>query len=60
MPAYFNSDAGAAALEQLGTVSTGLQDVVASIGKTGMAVAAILGLILDNTIPATRKQRGLS
>ncbi|MGI9516063.1 MAG: uracil-xanthine permease family protein [Pirellulaceae bacterium] len=60
VPAYFNSDAGAAALEQLGSVSTGLRDVVASIGKTGMAVAAILGLILDNTIPATRKQRGLS
>ncbi len=59
VPAYFNSDAGAAALEQLGTVSTGLRDVVASIGKTGMAVAAILGLILDNTIPATRRQRGM-
>jgi len=24
-----------------------------------MAVAAIIGLTLDNTLPATRKQRGL-
>jgi len=36
-----------------------LRDVVGSIGKTGMAVAAIIGLVLDNTLPATPKQRGL-
>ena len=72
VPAYFNSDAGTQLLDQIGSMSllgeseqaksfaTGLRDVVAAIGKTGMAVAAIIGLILDNTIPATAQERGLS
>jgi len=59
VPFYFKSTAGAETLETIGTVSSGLSDVVGSIGKTGMAVAAIIGLVLDNTLPATRKQRGL-
>ncbi len=68
VPAYFNSEAGAAALEYVGGqpagegaggLWTGIRDVVGSIGKTGMAVAAIIGLVLDNTLPATPKQRGL-
>ncbi len=36
-----------------------LKGVVLSIGSTGMAVAAILGLLLDNLIPGTARQRGL-
>lgn len=36
-----------------------LSDIVTTIGKTGMAVAAILGLILDNIIPGTPEERGL-
>lgn len=59
VPAYFNSAQGAELLESIGSVSVGLRDIVQSIGKTGMAVAAIIGLTLDNTLPATRKQRGL-
>lgn len=59
VPAYFNSTAGIEALEYVGTYSVGLKDIIGSIGKTGMAVAAILGLVLDNTLPATPKQRGL-
>jgi uracil-xanthine permease len=59
VPAYFGSDAGTAMLDQVGLVSPGLKDVVASVGKTGMAVAAIIGLVLDNTLPATAKQQGL-
>lgn len=71
VPAYFNSDAGAALLGQIGEMrclgesewsisfASGLMDVCGSIGKTGMAVAALIGLVLDNTIPATAKQRGL-
>jgi len=66
VPAYFNSDAGTQLLEQIGSMTllgesfaTGLRDVVAAIGKTGMAVAAIIGLILDNTVPATAEERGL-
>lgn len=59
VPFYFGSEAGVALLEQIGTVSIGLKDIVGAIGNTGMAVAAIIGLALDNTLPATRKQRGL-
>ena len=36
-----------------------LSNIVVSIGSTGMAVAAILGLILDNVIPGTEEERGL-
>ncbi len=35
------------------------RDVVIAIGSTGMAVAAILGILLDNLIPGTREERGL-
>jgi nucleobase transporter 1/2 len=37
-----------------------LGDVITTIGSTGMAVAAILGLILDNVIPGTDEERGLT
>lgn len=38
----------------------GVDDVINAIGQTGMAVAAILGIALDNMIPATRQERGLA
>ena len=59
VPYYFGSARGTELLDSIGSVSVGLRDIVQSIGKTGMAVAAIIGLTLDNTLPATRKQRGL-
>jgi len=59
VPFYVKSDAGVAFMDQIGTISVALQDVVVAIGKTGMAVAAIIGLILDNTLPATDAERGL-
>ncbi len=71
VPAYFYGTGGEEALEYIGNLyrnsETGVpnplfiavRDVVSAIGKTGMAVAAIIGLTLDNTLPATRKQRGL-
>lgn len=37
----------------------GVSDVVTAIGQTGMAVAAILGIALDNWIPGTAAERGL-
>ncbi|HEX6338820.1 MAG TPA: solute carrier family 23 protein [Jiangellaceae bacterium] len=37
-----------------------LADMVTTVGSTGMAVAAILGLILDNVIPGTPEERGLA
>jgi uracil-xanthine permease len=37
-----------------------LANIINSIGQTGMAVAAILGLILDNVIPGTPGERGIT
>lgn len=73
VPAYFNSVASAQNIQAgqtlaiytptaeslLGHLSDGLQGVIVAVGSTGMAVAAILGLILDNLIPGTPEQRGL-
>jgi solute carrier family 23 (nucleobase transporter), member 1 len=36
-----------------------LGEMVTTLGSTGMAVAAILGLLLDNLIPGTDAERGL-
>ncbi len=57
VPAYFNSEAGAALLASL---PTGLGDVLGALGKTGMAVAAVLGIVLDDLIPGTPSERGLT
>ncbi len=59
VPAYADSPAGAAMLAQLAETSPAWSDIVGAICKTGMAVAAILGLLLDNLIPGTPEQRGL-
>ncbi|WP_197525063.1 uracil-xanthine permease family protein [Botrimarina hoheduenensis] len=56
VPAYFNSEAGAALIAG---VPWGIGPVLGAIGKTGMAVAAILGIVLDNAIPGTPQERGL-
>ena len=37
-----------------------LADMVQTLGSTGMAVAAVCGLVLDNLIPGTDEERGLS
>lgn len=37
-----------------------LADIIQTIGSTGMAVAAIFGLLLDNLIPGTPEERGLT
>jgi len=37
-----------------------LADIVNTLGSTGMAVGAFLALVLDNTIPGTREERGLN
>ena len=56
VPAYFNSADGA---ELVNSMPYGMGDIIGSIGKTGMAVAAILGILLDNLIPGTKEERGL-
>jgi xanthine/uracil permease len=37
-----------------------LAKVIIALGSTGMGVAAVLGLILDNAIPGTEKERGIT
>jgi len=37
-----------------------LADIINTIGKTGMAVGAIVATVLDNTIPGTPEERGLT
>ena len=37
-----------------------LADVMNTLGKTGMAVGALVALVLDNTIPGTDEERGLT
>jgi len=37
-----------------------LREVIRSIGETGMAVAALLGVVLDNLIPGSLEERGLT
>ncbi len=37
-----------------------LADLVQTLGSTGMAVAAVLGLVLDNLIPGSDEERGLA
>jgi len=56
VPYYFDNG-GIEAIQSV--APAGLADVVIAIGKTGMAVAAILGILLDNLIPASDRERGL-
>jgi nucleobase transporter 1/2 len=39
---------------------TWLANVINTLGQTGMAVGAVSALILDNTIPGTAEERGLT
>ncbi|MCA9311799.1 MAG: xanthine permease [Phycisphaerales bacterium] len=39
--------------------SPGAEGIIEAIGKNGMAVAAIIGLLLDNLIPGTHAERGI-
>jgi len=36
-----------------------LGDIITTVGKTGMAVAGIIALVLDNIVPGTGEERGL-
>lgn len=75
IPAYMSNigqgmDAGSAAVFQQGMSQVALlgpvlgteavSTTVFVIGSTGMAVGGIIAFILDNTIPGTRKERGLT
>ncbi len=54
---YYFENGGAEAVQS--AFPGGLDDVVIAIGQTGMAVAAILGIALDNLIPGSAQERGL-
>jgi xanthine/uracil permease len=56
-PHYFGSEA-AAEFSLFGI--DWLTDIVRSIGSSGIATAAVLGLLLDNLIPGTPEERGLA
>lgn len=53
-PSYFDSAAGFSVMG-----IDWLTDIVVSIGSSGIATAAVLGLLLDNLIPGTPEERGL-
>jgi uracil-xanthine permease len=56
-PSYFGSEAAA----EFSLFGIGwLTDIVVSIGSSGIATAAVLGLLLDNLIPGTPEERGLA
>jgi xanthine/uracil permease len=63
VPAWFDGSAAfyqpgpETLLEQMPEM---LRGIVQSIGLTGMAVAAIIGITLDNLIPGTPEERGLT
>jgi len=63
VPAYFDGyvtmySPGAADL--LAGLPETARNIIESIGKTGMAVAALIGVLLDNLIPGTPQERGLT
>ena len=43
----------------LAAIGQGLRGVIVAVGSTGMAVAAIIGILLDNLVPGTATERGL-
>ncbi|MCH2129023.1 MAG: hypothetical protein MK179_07745 [Pirellulaceae bacterium] len=43
----------------LASLPQSLARMIESVGSTGMAVAAIIGVVLDNVIPGTARERGL-
>ena len=55
MPQYFN-----ASPLTLTPSFAWLADVINTLGRTGMAVGAFVALVLDNTIPGTPDERGLT
>ena len=62
VPAYFDGYVTAyspGAAELLAPLPDALRDLIKAIGSTGMAVAALIGIILDNVIPGTPAERGL-
>lgn len=61
LPAYFQGTLygnGTAAVQA--ALPPWLASMVIAVGSTGMGVAAILGILLDNLVPGTDRERGLA
>ena len=56
LPYYFQNGGSAAVIASM---PEGVAGVIIAICTTGMAVAAIIGITLDNIIPGTPEERGL-
>ena len=56
VPHYFSVEANLVVIES----APWLADVINTIGQTGMAVGASIAIVLDNTIPGTDEERGLT
>ncbi len=61
LPAYFTGvpELEFAAQKVVITWAPWLADMINIVGSTGMAVAAIFGLVLDNLLPGTLEERGI-
>ena len=59
VPEYFGQNPLVAS-ESWGAAGAALVDIVNTVGRTGMAVGAFLAMLLDNTIPGTEEERGLT
>lgn len=61
VPAYFKGveKVGAEPVRLVIESAPWLADMIQTVGSTGMAVAALCGLVLDNLIPGTDRERGL-
>jgi xanthine/uracil permease len=57
VPFYFGSFGNGA--QDIQWMQNDLREITIALGTTGMAVAAILGIALDNLIPGSREERGL-
>ena len=55
-PYWFGTEAGQAATFG----PDWLTDIIRSVGSSGIATAAVLGLLLDNLIPGSAEERGLT
>ena len=55
VPVYFGANP-----VDLGSGAKWIADIVNTLGTTGMAVGALVAFVLDNTIPGTDEERGLT
>ncbi len=56
LPEYFANPANKIVIEQ----AVWLADILNTIGSNGMAVGAFIALVLDNTVPGTDDERGIT